>query len=105
ALEQEAIVVTADPVGRARGELGTASVVGREAIANQVAISLRGVLELVPGVAMTTPGLSGVQQVGLRAAPTTAAAAGEFAAFGTLIIVDGVPMSNNANLQRPPTGT
>jgi hypothetical protein len=104
ALRIEGIVVTADPMGRARGELGTASVVGREAIANQVATSLAGVLELVPGMPMSAPGLEGVQQVSLRAAPTTVTETGELAAFGTLIILDGVPLSNNANLQSPPAG-
>ena len=35
-----------DPAGRARGELGTASVIGSEAIRNQTAASLAGILEL-----------------------------------------------------------
>ena len=50
ALEMEGIVVTADAVGRARGELGTASVIDREAIKHLTATSLAGVLELIPGV-------------------------------------------------------
>ena len=108
ALELETVNVTADPAGRARGEAGTASVIGREAIANQTAASLAGVLELVPGVPLSPPGLDGVQQIGLRNGPTSTgavavtqggASAADLATFGTLIVVDGVPLSNNANLQ------
>jgi outer membrane receptor protein involved in Fe transport len=107
ALRLHALVVTADPAGRARGELGTASVVDREAIANQNATSLAGVLELVPGVPVTPPGLEDVQQFALRSIPTNVAAsltaggpaAADLASLGTLIILDGVPLSNNANLQ------
>lgn len=99
ALHIEGVTVTADPAGRARGELGTASVVGREAIAAQTATTLAGVLELVPGMLLSPPGLAGVQQVALRTAPTAGADARQLAAFGTLVILDGVPISNNANLQ------
>jgi outer membrane receptor protein involved in Fe transport len=99
ALEVEGITVTADATGRAQGELGTASVVGREAIAAQTATTLAGILELVPGVALSPPGLGGVQQIGLRASPTSSPTTAQLASFGTLIVVDGVPLSNNANLQ------
>ena len=99
ALRMNEVRVTADANSRARGELGSASVVTREAIANQVASSLAGVLELVPGVPLAPPGLDGVQQFALRSVPTSTGAAGQLASFGTLIILDGVPLSNNANLQ------
>ena len=102
--------VTADAAGRARGELGTASVINREAIANQTAASLAGVLELIPGVPFEPPGLDGIQQVSLRAVPTSmgggagGTSAADLASFGTLIILDGVPLSNNANLQSSGAG-
>ncbi len=99
ALEMEGLVVTADALGRAEGELGTATVVGREAIAAQTATTLAGVLELLPGMALSPPGLAGVQQVALRSAATAGADAADLAAFGTALIVDGIPLSNNANLQ------
>jgi hypothetical protein len=107
ALRLSELIVTADPVSRARGEVGTASVIDREAIANQSASSLLGVLELVPGVPLQPPGLDGVQQFALRSVPTSITAsftaggpsAADLASFGTLIILDGVPLSNNANLQ------
>ncbi|MFN2400360.1 MAG: TonB-dependent receptor domain-containing protein [Gemmatimonadaceae bacterium] len=107
ALRLQEVTVTADPGGRARGEMGTASVIDREAIANQTATSLQGVLELLPGVPLTAPGLDNVQQIPLRNVPTSSSAslvsggpsAADLASFGTLIILDGVPLSNNANLQ------
>jgi hypothetical protein len=110
ALNLPGINVTADPVSRARGEIGTASVIEREAIKNQTATSLSGLLELVPGVTLQPPGLDGVQQFALRAVPISPGpatfGAGAFqpsgealASFGTQIVLDGVPVSNNANLQ------
>ncbi len=102
-LRLPSVQVTADAAGRARGELGTASVITREAIANQNAVSLAGVLELLPGIPLSPPGLDNVQQISLRTVPTTSGTAEQLGAFGTLIILDGVPLSNNVNLQS--TGT
>jgi outer membrane receptor protein involved in Fe transport len=107
ALELEGVTVTADMMGRARGELGTASVIGQDAIRHQTATSLAGILELIPGVQLQPPGLDGVQQIALRGVPVSSGgsanlgmtSAGDLASFGTLIILDGVPLSNNANLQ------
>jgi hypothetical protein len=99
ALQLEQLTVTADRAGRARGELGTASVMDRDAIANQVTSSLQGVLELLPGVALQPPGLDAAAQFSLRALAATGGGAGDIGAAGTLIILDGVPLSNNANLQ------
>jgi outer membrane receptor protein involved in Fe transport len=106
ALQTEGLIVTADPLGRARGELGTASVIDREAIRHQTAASLQGLLELVPGVPFQPPGLDGVQQISLRSVPTSGIGVeglgpggGDLASGGTIIILDGVPLSNNANLQ------
>lgn len=105
-LLMEEITVTGDAVSRARGELATATVIDLEAVRHQTAPSLQGVLELVPGIEAQPPGLDNIQQVALRAIPTSGAgsfAVGtttyDLAAFGTLIVLDGVPLSNNANLQ------
>jgi outer membrane receptor protein involved in Fe transport len=99
----EQLVVTADASGRAQGENATASVIEIDAIRHQTAVSLRGVLELVPGVELEPPSLGEVQQFALRATATSGVAgttpASALAAFGTLIVLDGVPLSNNANLQ------
>jgi hypothetical protein len=107
ALNLPDIIVTADPASRAQGELATASVIDREAIAAQSAVDIRGVLELLPGVPLTPPGLDAPQQFALRNVPASSttqltqgeAGADEIAAFGTQIVQDGVPLSNNANLQ------
>ena len=107
ALRMEGITVTADAISRARGELGTASVIEQNAIDVQTATSLSGLLELIPGIELRPPGLDDVEQISLRAAPTSSivslmeggTSAAQLAAFGTLIVLDGVPMSNNANLQ------
>jgi hypothetical protein len=107
ALQLPAIQVTEDVSGRARGETGTSSVVERDAIAHQTASSLAGVLELLPGVPLQSPGLDAVQQFSLRAVATSSPAsttlggptAGDLSSLGTLIVLDGVPISNNANLQ------
>ena len=105
ALQVEGITVTGDAVSRATGEIGTATVIDIEAVRHQTATSLAGVLELVPGIEATPPGLDDIQQVALRAidpGPTTSSILGgtyDLASFGTVIILDGVPLSNNANLQ------
>jgi len=107
ALELPEIQVTADVAGRARGEAGTTTVVERDAIAHQTAASLSGVLELLPGIPLRPPGLDNVQQFSLRTAPTGAGSgvtvggptSGDLGSLGTLLVLDGVPVSNNANLQ------
>ncbi len=106
-LRLEGITVTADPVSRARGELGTASVIEQDAIDVQTATSLSGLLELIPGAVLRPPGLDDVEQVSLRTVPTSSVLSlvgsgpspAELASFGTLIVMDGVPVSNNVNLQ------
>ena len=107
ALRMERITVTADAIARARGELGTASVIEQDAIDVYTASSLSGLLELIPGIELRPPGLDDVEQISLRTAPTSSIlslvegdpSAAELASFGTLIVLDGVPLSNNANLQ------
>jgi len=102
ALELEGLVVTADPAGRARGELGTSSVVEQEAIRHVTATSLADLMFLIPGVELLPPDVTTSRTLSLRTAPTSgtgASNASDLAAFGTLIVLDGVPLSNNVNLQ------
>lgn len=102
-LQLDQLIVTADRTGRAAGELGTASVINRDAIANQIASSLQGILELVPGTTLQPPGLDAAAPFSLRALASSTTGLGpsayDIASSGTLIILDGVPLSNNANLQ------
>ncbi len=59
------------------------------------ASSIKDVLDLVPGVQKTdNPGLSKTSQIAIRGDEGD-----NLSAFGTLVIVDGSPVSNNANLQ------
>lgn len=59
------------------------------------ASSVGDVLDIVPGVQKTAnPGLGKNLQIGIRGEQTDA-----LTAFGTKVMIDGVPMSNNANLQ------
>ncbi len=59
------------------------------------ATSLKDVLDLVPGVQKSAnPGLNKTSQIAIRGDETD-----RLSAFGTKIIIDGEPMSNNANLQ------
>ncbi|MCH8494466.1 MAG: TonB-dependent receptor [Balneolales bacterium] len=87
---------------RNTSESGTVSVVERAAIDHLQASSLSDVLQLIPGQLATNPSLSGAQQSLLRQVPTTAEA-GRSNALGTSIILDGAPISNNANLQQDVT--
>jgi Carboxypeptidase regulatory-like domain/TonB-dependent Receptor Plug Domain len=102
--------VSADPSGHAADELGTATIIAREAIREHGATSLIGLLDMIPGVEVRPPGIDRVEQIALHAttvgAPlatggTTVSGptAEQIASFGTAIFVDGIPLSNNANLQ------
>ena len=87
---------------RNTSEAGTVSVIERAAIDHLQASSLADVLQLIPGQLAVNPGLSNAQQSLLRQVPTTAEAARNNA-LGTAIILDGAPISNNANLQQDVT--
>ncbi len=108
ALQLSQVKITGDLTARARGELGTASVLDRDAIAAQTASTLAGVLELLPGIPIQAPGLDASSQFSLRSlglgtvgtgGGVSGPGASAIGAAGTLIILDGVPLSNNANLQ------
>ncbi|MFP4547471.1 MAG: TonB-dependent receptor [Fidelibacterota bacterium] len=62
------------------------------------ATSLSDVLKLVPGQRFENPGLQDKKQVSLRQS-STGTEANDNASFGTQIILDNIPMSNNANMQ------
>ncbi len=104
-VELERIVVTATETSRSR-EGGSVSLIGRDAIEHVQASSLADVLQLLPGQPALNPTLSSARQVLLRQAPTGSSRdpgpgteAERSNALGTSIVLDGVPLSNNANLQ------
>ena len=101
----EQVVVTATEIARS-AEGSSVSRIGRDAIEHVQASSLADVLQLVPGQAALNPTLAGARQSLLRQAPTAGARdpgpgteAERANALGTSVVLDGVPVSNNANLQ------
>jgi len=87
------VIVTARPK-----VLGSSSLIERSAILHTQPTSLADVLQLVPGQLASNPNLGIAQQVNLRQVPSTTDAA-RANALGTQIVLDGVPLSNNANMQ------
>ncbi|MBC8044731.1 MAG: TonB-dependent receptor plug domain-containing protein [Rhizobacter sp.] len=95
--QAEEVVVTAKE-STSGTDGSTASQIERAAIEHVQASSLADVLQLVPGQLAENPLLSSTRQSLLRQVPTNAD--GDRAnALGTAVVLDGAPVSNNANLQ------
>ena len=77
-----------------RTGLSSSSTLTRAAIEHLQATSLADALQLIPGQVATNPNLSQANQVALRQVNPD-----NLNALGTALIVDGAPLSNNANLQ------
>lgn len=76
-------------------EASTKSIISGSEIEHFQATSLGDVLNLVPGIQKSdNPGIGKTSQVAIRGFEGD-----KMSAFGTLVIVDGIPLSNNANLQ------
>ncbi len=73
----------------------TSSVIGRQAIDHLQATSLADVMQLIPGQLMDRPDLTQQQGLQLRTLQNNSTMA-----FGTSIVVDGMPMSNNGNVSQ-----
>lgn len=71
----------------------TSSIIGRQAIDHLQAASLADVLQLLPGQLMTNTDLTSQSNLQVRTLSNN-----NTAAFGSGIILDGVPQSNNANM-------
>jgi hypothetical protein len=78
--------------------LRSSSIIDKSAIIHTQPTSLVDVLQLIPGQLTVNPNLGAAQQINLRQIPSTTDA-GRVNALRTQIILDGVPFSNNANLQ------
>lgn len=74
----------------------TASRIGRQAIDHLQATNLGDLMQLLPGATMQTPDLTVATTMQIRNAGT---GVDKNNSFGTSIIVDGIPVSNNANIQ------
>jgi len=104
-VQLEQVVVTATEVGRS-SDGGTVTRIGRDAIEHLQASSLADILQLVPGQPAVNPSVAAPRQALLRQAPTAAGRdpgpgveAERANALGTSVVLDGVPLSNDANLQ------
>lgn len=77
----------------------TKTIITSGEIEHYQASSLKDVLDLVPGIQKTAePGLSAPALVGIRGKETDELVS-VFNSFGALILLDGTPVSNNANMQ------
>lgn len=86
------VVATTELIPR---DASSKTIISSAEIEHFQASSIGDVLDLVPGVQKTTnPGLGKTSQIAIRGDQADA-----LSAFGTLVILDGVPLSNNANLQ------
>ena len=90
-LALEEVVVTAKP--SAAGS-STSSNIGRMAIDHLQATSLKDVMQLIPGQLMSSSDMTSEAKITLRSASDNTANN----AFGTSIMVDGVPVSDNTSL-------
>jgi hypothetical protein len=90
ALEEVVVTAKASAAGTS-----TSSTIGRQALDHLQATSLKDVLQLIPGQLMTgVTSLTSAERMTLRTLNTTNANN----SFGTAILVDGVPVSDNASL-------
>ena len=80
------IVVTAEV---SKAGAATSSIINKNAMEHLQATSLGDIMSLLPGAAQKKPNLQGVSTAFVRGGSS----------LGTAVIVDGAPMSNNANLQ------
>ena len=85
-------------------QLSTSSVIGRQAMDHLQPSSFGDMMELIPGGRAQDPYLTGPNTINLREA---GAGDNNYAtsSLGTSFIIDGAPISTNANLQRVSGGT
>ncbi len=78
--------------------LGSSSNISQEAMEHLQPVSLKDVMQLLPGQLSENPDLSSKAQISIRDIGQDANSS-----LGTAIIVDGSPVSNNANMQTKST--
>lgn len=88
-IKMKEVVVVAE--NKKSGE-STASQIGRQAIDHLQATSMKDLLQLIPGqVIMSNPSLTGSQYLDMRTL-------NDEHSFGSAIVMDGIPLSTNANM-------
>lgn len=93
-LSLKEVIVTAT-----ESNLGSVSTIGSEAIEHIQPKSLSDVFQLLPGQVTENPSLANPGQIKLREIPENSLSNNYNNALGALIIVDGTPVSNDANMQ------
>lgn len=91
-LSLKEIVVTAQ-----EGKFGSSSHIGQAAIGHLQAKSVEDMLQLLPGAVTKNPDLTNAGQATIREIESGSGT--ENNALGTAVVVDGTPLSNDANLQ------
>ncbi|MGE0079367.1 MAG: TonB-dependent receptor [Bacteroidales bacterium] len=94
-LQVEEVVITAK---ENPNRMSTSSVIEKQAIDHIQASSLGDIMQLLPGQAAVNPDLNSANQASLRTS-TGNSDDEKISAMGTAVIMDGAPISNNANLQ------
>ncbi len=94
-LEVEEVVITAK---ENPNRMSSSSTIGLQAIEHIQASSLGDIMQLLPGQVATNPDLNQSNQATLRS-NSSDNEGNSVSAQGTAIIMDGAPLSNNANLQ------
>lgn len=97
-LALEEVVVTAKPSSTGAS---TASTIGRMAIDHLQATSLKDIMQLLPGQLMSSSDMTSEEKLTIRTLNQSTANN----AFGTSIMMDGVPMSDNTSLSDKVGGT
>lgn len=87
-------------VGKKGSGITTSTKIGSVALEYVQPTSLGDIMQLVPGSISANPDLSNPQKIAIREIGTD-----DNSAFGTAIIIDGAPISNDANLQTYSTAT
>lgn len=90
------VAVTARNV---QGGNGTSSKISRMAIDHLQANSLADVMSLLPGATTINPNLNSSKQISIRNLADDNTKSQNSNSFGTAIVMNGAPLSNNANLQ------
>ena len=93
ALQEVSVVARQNAAGKS-----TSSIIGRQAIDHLQAASLADIMQLVPGAVMGNVDLTSTSNTRLQIRSASQNAYNSTSAFGSPIIIDGVPMSNNGNL-------
>jgi len=93
------VVITA----KEGGQMTASSVIGRDAISHIQPSSFADLLELIPGGSAKDPQFGSPQSIRLREADPISSYA--TSSLGTQFMVDGVPVNNDANLQKSPVSS